>query len=111
MFNPRNGQWVKFHVDNAGELENFGAWKSPDGMFVGIFQRGGFDAMGNQQPGGIHVVAESGDTLLVLQKVEGQMVQRSVSLDPSTVNDLQPLLDVHDIPPGRQFSPEWKPTA
>lgn len=90
------GRWVKF----AGSLP--GAFRSTDGMIVGIFCAGDYSTNTPY----IAVVDDEGTNLMV--DVAGEMIQAKVSpIQPL----LEPVLDRKDIPPERikHLPKDWQP--
>lgn len=101
---PRNGQWVKFSFDPAALV---GGHQAADGRFVGVFQRGGVDALGQWHVDRVKPVDGDG---LDLRRLEGTQVLVA-ELDPAGLADLSPVLDRADVPAARLATarPGWVP--
>jgi hypothetical protein len=99
----RHGQWVKFSaVGFDDQLE--AAHRAKDGKVVGIFQREHTDSFGDKINICVIPVNEAGTNLPFF---DGEKVH-TVMIVSSALSSIEPLLDMADLPPGRQIHPDFK---
>jgi len=94
MSHFRHGQWV------STSTKFDGAHTTPDGRSVGIYQRGRTDSLGGESPQHVAIVRPDGTNLVAF--ADSKAVD--VLVDPADLTDLQPLLDLASLPPGRALT-------
>lgn len=109
----RPGQWVTYTIPEStlaiGSPVRGLIHKTALGRFVGIYQPAGNDPLDRSVSIPEHVVPvrPSGENVRVPDH-DGQMFVR-VEFSPSQLADIQPMLDLGDMPPGRVVAPGWTP--
>ncbi len=102
MASFRNGQWVAVVGDDNFPKE---AHKTPDGKYVGIFDKGGTDSTGGVSTPGINIVDAKGRNILVIEDGE---VKGNFRVDPSKC-DAVALEEASHLPPGRHVQEGFVP--
>jgi hypothetical protein len=95
----RHGQWVKFDPSGSEKLFEH-AYKTEDGMVVGIYQHSYMDSTGNKVEEHVVAVGSDGNDAMFF---DGKQAHRA-SINPLVLKKIEPLLDKSELPPGRVVS-------
>jgi hypothetical protein len=102
-FNPRNGQWCKFHVVEetlADVMRKAGCFETPDGYFLSIWRGPGADPITQlSYPGKLMCVDDKGDNVMVFARSTQQLYNISYNLTDEILMDLHPMVKKEHYPP------------